>query len=171
MKQYSTYNYDPLEGAEVMTLMGLDPARLSIPRIAAQVREVVTFFAGKTDRRSQILKQMMKSGDKLDNLWTYVQLQKEKASKLETLNPEDFEPDVAAQIVSGHLTLDKKSRIREDIKNRKEAAKNKELNRQEKRQDTIQQKKVEEALPDNKLDFYSGILDELDSIDSQLGII
>lgn len=164
----SPTQYDPLDGAEIMSLIGFDPGRLTIPRIAAQVQDIIKHFTKTPDYRMKILKVMMKSGDKLDNLWTYVQLQKEKEAQLSILRPDDFEQDVAAEIVSGHITLDKKQRIRDSIKQRRENAKQKEqddiIHRREKREE----KKVQEALPTEKLDLYSSALDELDVIDNQL---
>lgn len=168
MKTITPANFDPLEGAEIMTLMGLDPARMSIPRVAAQFEDILRHFAGSPDKRQTILKVMMKSGDKLDNLWTYVQLQKEKQAKLQNFNPEDFEPDVAKEIVSGHITIDKKQRIRESIKKRRETQKHKEQEQQARKQERKEEKAVTAATLDEKLDFYSSQLDELDALDNQL---
>lgn len=170
MKQYSTYSYDPLIGAEIMSLMGLDPAKLDIPRIAAQVHTVIKYFADRPDRRTHILKVMMKPGEKLDNLWTYVQLQKEKTLQLAVLDPNDFEPDVASEIVSGHITIDKKNRIKDSIKQHQERERQKEQLRQERRTETIEKKQVKEALPKEKLDLYSQTLSALDAIDNKLSI-
>lgn len=170
MNQISPTQYDPLDGAEIMSLMGLDPGRMAIPRVAAQFQDIVKHFSKSPDYRMKILKVMMKSGDKLDNLWTYVQLAKEKEAKLAVLHPDDFEQDVAQEIVDGHLTIKSKDKVRLDIKSRREQAKQKDLDANLQRLERRADKKVQEALSPEKLDLYENTLKELDNIDSQINL-
>jgi len=160
--------FDPIYNADVMSAMGIDPNHLQNAGIYGRVKDVLDYFQGRKNPRQEILKLIStKTGNPLDTVWTYVQLQKEKQARLAKLNPEDFEPDVAEEIVAGHITIAKKQRIRKDIQQRKEKLAQQKAQQQNQK---LEQKKdnIIEGLSSEKLDIYSQVLDEIDSYDKEL---
>lgn len=117
---FDTNQLDPLIASEVMELLGSAHYDLNNPKKLNQIRDIVTYFKNVPNHRFKMLKVLSnKSGDKLDILWTYVALQKEKEEKTKTLNPEHFEPDVASEIAKGYLTEDKMALVRKDLERMK----------------------------------------------------
>lgn len=174
-KQFSFLNFDPIIGTDIMNLVGADATKLAVPSFFKRVSDIVAYFGSKPDYRYQILKLLSSKpllytefntkGDKVDSLWTYVQLQNEKAAKLKEFEPKDFGEDVAKEIVSGHLTIDKKKRINQDIENQKTLL--------EKRSVTAQNEQKEGKAMDGvmalpKLTRYQQTLRELEILDKEL---
>lgn len=159
-------NFDPTIEASILQVLGLDPNSLSNGYIYNRAKDVVKYFSSKPNPRAEVLKLIArKNGNPLDVAWTYVQLQKEKEAMLSKLNPEDFEPDVAAEIVSKHITIEKKQRVREDIKKQKEL-----LKKQKAEQELTQanQEKVHQIFSETKLDYYDEVFNEIDRFDKEL---
>ena len=114
---FSSLSTSTEEGAEIMTLLGLAHYDLDNPRKFSMARDITSYFSGQPDARSQILKIISKGHgqDKLDMVWTYVELQKEKQNAIKELNPEQFAEDIEEQIKTGILTKENIARIRKDI--------------------------------------------------------
>lgn len=158
-------SFDPLIGTEIIDLLGMSDYEVENPKKYQQLRDVVSHFQADDNRRYSILKILNgKHGDKLDVLWTYVQLQNEKTRKLQTLNTEDFEPDVAAELTKGYITKDKIKTVKDDI-----AARKKELQRkqaEESRFDKQVESTVGKALKD--LEVTDDTLTEIELINNDL---
>lgn len=156
-------------GTSIIHAMGLDPSHLSNANIYSKVKEVVQFFERASNPRMEVLKLLSrKNGDPLDIAWTYVQLKKEKQALINKLNPQDFEPDIAEEIVSGHLTIESKRRVRDDIaKQQTMLAKQKEA-AEKSQQEHKESSLLENAMPPAKIDFYQDTLNELDRFDHEL---
>jgi len=114
---FSSLSTSTEEGAEIMTLLGLAHYDLDNPRKFSMAKDITSYFNGKPDARSQILKILSKGmgQDKLDIIWTFVELQKEKERAIKELDPDHFEEDIVEQIKTGILTKDNIARIKKDI--------------------------------------------------------
>lgn len=96
---------DPVEGAEVMNLLGVSGDDLNIPGKYSKIKDVISYFKGRRDTRYMILKTISgKHGEKLDILWTWVQLQQEKEKRISKLNPTDFTEDIQKELEQKILT-------------------------------------------------------------------
>lgn len=138
-----------------MDLVGSAYYDVNNPKKLNQIRDIVNFFQDLPNHRYQILKVLSnKSGDKLDMLWTYVALQREKQAKTQQLNPEHFETDVAAEIAKGYLTQDKMNQVKQDLGRLKaerkasERAEAKELSERQKAISKLDISSIEETLDD-----------------------
>jgi hypothetical protein len=163
-------NYDPIIGADIMSMLSVSGEKLDSPYTFGRVREITEYFSSKRDYKYEVLKVLsskIAQDDKLQALWSYVQLQKQKHAKLKDFDPNDFENDVVSELNTGYLTLEKKKRISDDIKRRKEIIIQKEQTQQEKNQEKKQQNLIGELSKD-KLDLYSNTLDEIDQLDLAL---
>src|SRR6185369_12247985 len=101
-QDFNSLNLDPLLATEVIRLVGMRDYEINIPQRYNQLRDIVTFLQASSNPRAEVLKVLSKaSGDKLDSVWTYVELQKEKHSRLQKLDPRDFEPDIEEQLRKG----------------------------------------------------------------------
>lgn len=110
------------QSAEIMALLTVDPSDLVIPAKHRKVQDIIKFFKDKSNIRGQILKVLNRDNreDKVDAVWVWIELQKQRAEKIGALNPEDFVQDVHEQIKSGILTKDNMDKVRRQIKARKE---------------------------------------------------
>jgi hypothetical protein len=141
------FDFDPLVSADIMHALGVDASQLANAHFYTRIKEVVDYFKNSPNPRRDILRVVQKkSGNPLDLTWTYVQLQREKERQIAKLNPEDFEVDVAAEIVRGHITKDKRERVKKDIKERM----------------------IDNIVGSTKLDVYSSALQEIDKLDKAL---
>ena len=113
-------NVDPIEGTEILSLVGVNPDHLGIPQVFQKVRDVIGFFQGKTDKGYIISKLLAgKPGiDRLDHVWKYSQLRREldeKKHNFETFinNLTDLQsrlngtepPEVVADLFNRETTL------------------------------------------------------------------
>jgi hypothetical protein len=87
---FSRLGLDPIEATEIMEMIGVYPADMVTPQNYAKLRDVVSFFQGKEDKRYLINKLVAgKPGiDKLDHLRGYISVRKEyekKKAEMESL--------------------------------------------------------------------------------------
>lgn len=165
-KQVNFTGLDPLKITEVMNLIGMETHYLAIPRYYNQLKDIVNYFAESPNLRYDILKVISnKQGNKFDVLWTYVELQKEKAAKVQVLDPEDFESNIAEEIVAGHVTKSNRSQLSEVIRKKKEELERK---KEEAKFQTSKDKAVEKIFDETKLDLYANTLRELEAIEQEL---
>lgn len=117
-----------LDSLELMNLIGMSPRELDIPSRFARFQEVVGYFNQFKNPRSKILNLVFKhpSADKLETLWGYVKLEKEKRDIIHSLDPDEFDAAIKSELERGLLTLDKQKRIRDDIARREVEEKDKE---------------------------------------------
>lgn len=160
--------FDPIIGSEIIELLGLADYEVNNPKKYQQLKDVVDYYATDDNRRFSILKLLAgKQGEKLDIVWTYVELQREKQAKVQSLNPQDFEKDVAEEITKGYVTKDNIKKVKDDIQKRKEELKKKQLEeeRYERKVDSAMDKAFKDLevtndtltdieLINNELDFY-----------------
>ncbi len=104
------------ESSQIIELLSIAPYELDNPRRYSMLQDVATFFKNQPDMRSKILQILSKgNGDKLDSVWTYVELHNEKARAIQKLDPTQFAEDIEEQLKTGLLTKDNMSRIKKDI--------------------------------------------------------
>ena len=110
---------DPIEGSEIMDLLSIDPSELEDPKRLYRIKEVVEFFQGNTEKRWQILKLLSGfSGDRLDRVWTWVQIQSEYTRIIRSLNPEQFTEDIQKDLKDEFLTKKNIQMLREQATER-----------------------------------------------------
>ena len=96
---------DPIAGSEIMELLSIDPSELEDPKRLYRIKEVTEFFHGNKETRWQILKLLSGfSGDRLDRVWTWVQIQGEYTRIIRSLNPEQFTEDIQKDLKDEFLT-------------------------------------------------------------------
>ena len=96
---------DPIEGSEIMELLSIDPSELEDPKRLYRIKEVTEFFHGNKETRWQILKLLSGfSGDRLDRVWIWVQIQGEYTRIIRSLNPEQFTEDIQKDLREEFLT-------------------------------------------------------------------
>jgi hypothetical protein len=83
---------DPIEGTEIMQLVGLDPTDLRFPDKLAKMRDITAYLAGRIDKRYIVNKITAgRNVDRLEHIWGYLNLRKQldsKHSELEKLQEE-----------------------------------------------------------------------------------
>lgn len=122
MKHFNYSGINPLLLAELSELLSLEPNDIDNPRRFNQLKDIAEHYSDSPTLRRDVLRVLNgKSGDRMDLLWTYVELEKAKKVQLAKLDPVDFDPDVAEEIVSGHVTTEKVDRVKADIAERKAA--------------------------------------------------
>ena len=105
---------DPIEGSEIMDLLSIDPSELEDPKRLYRIKEVTEFFQGNTETRWQILRLLSGvSGDRLDRVWTWVQVQSEYTRIIRSLNPEQFTEDIQQDLKNEFLTKKNIQMLRE----------------------------------------------------------
>lgn len=159
---------DPIESAEIMELLSAYPIDMVTPGNMAKLQKVVTHFQGMKDKRYQILKLLngKPTDNKMEVLYTFVQLQQAKKEKISQLDPQDFEPDIVEELAKGYLSKDKRNVLKQDLeRSRKEAAK---LAKMEDRERQTYERSKGKALDKIKIDKIDDTLKDLDFIDNQL---
>lgn len=76
MEIFSDLNVDPIEGAEIMRLAGIQPDDLRDHVTVSKIRDIMGFFQGKPDKNFMISKLLTgKIGvNPVDHLWGYATL-------------------------------------------------------------------------------------------------
>ena len=158
------FGLDPLKSTEILAPLGLFPHDFDNPQKYNKIREIVEYFKDDPKARSKVLQVLSgKPGEKLDVLWEYVALQNEKRAKLSTLNPTDFEPDIAEELSRKYLSLQTSKRIRADISRRKaEAARKQEL-----REEAKAERGINKAL---ELTHVEKTLDDIDNLNELIAV-
>ncbi len=158
------FGLDPVKSTEILSPLGLFPHDFDNPQKYNKIREIVEYFKDDPKARSKVLQVLSgKPGEKLDVLWEYVALQNEKKSKLATLNPSDFEPDIAQELSQKYLSLQASKRIRQDVARRKAEA----ARKQEHREEAKAQRSVDKAL---ELTHVEKTLDEIDNLNELIAV-
>lgn len=163
--------FDPLVGSEIMNLMGADASKLGIPQSYKRIQDIVQFFGGMKDYRYQILRVLDSRaarntrGDNMEALWMFVQLQREKEAAIKELNPQDFETDIAQDIVAGHIPLEKKQRISADIEKHKGLVQKREAERLATGKEALA---MVDVLTIPKLTKYEKTLETIEQLDREL---
>lgn len=104
------------ESSQIMELLAIAPYELENPRRFSMLQDVAKYFKGRPDLRSRILKITSKHyGDKLEGLWSFVELENEKQRAIQKLDPSQFEEDIEEQLRTGILTKENIARIKKDI--------------------------------------------------------
>lgn len=105
------------DNQDILTIMGVAPNDLENPRRLQMIEEIVGFYKGNEGAKHDILKVLSKDRreDKLDAVWIYTRLKKEKQERIQKLRPEDFVEDIEAELKRGVLTKDNLKRIKKDI--------------------------------------------------------
>lgn len=143
--------------AAIIDALGVDETHLANAKVYGRVKAVVDYYLHRPNARMEVLQLVAKQpGKGLDTVWNYVQIQREKSYLLAQMLPEDFEPDVAAEIVAGHLTTQKKELIRVDIAKQKQLPPNPPAEGL--------------SLSPGKLELYDKLLNRLDSFDKELAL-
>lgn len=127
---------DPIEGAEIMELLSIDPFELEDPKRFYRIKEVITFFQGNDQKRWQILKLLENnSGDRLERVWTWVQIQTEYTRMIRSLNPKHFTENIQQEIKQEFLTRENLKMLKEQAVKREVEARLQEKSTVEKRQE------------------------------------
>lgn len=117
------------ESSQIMELLGVAPYELDNPRRFSMLQDVAKYFSGRPDLRSRILKITSKHyGDKLEGVWTFVELENEKLRAIQKLEPSQFTEDIEEQIKTGILTKDNIARIKKDIEIREKDLRKERIN-------------------------------------------
>jgi len=104
---FSDLNIDPVDGAETLKLLGVDPAYLIDPVLLQRVRDIVGFFKTRDDKRYQIAKLMSKSpGSPVVSVWNWVQMETERINIIKKLDASIFDESVRDELASGYLSSD-----------------------------------------------------------------
>lgn len=162
--------YDPIIGADIMNMLGIGGEKADIPSVFGRVSEIAEYFQSKGDYKYEVLKVLnsrIAREDKLGALWSYVQLQKQKNSKIEQLNPHDFGEDVVNELNQGFLTTGRKKLILENIKAQKQRL----IEEQRFQHDQTLKNQLNhniEELSRDKLNLYEDVIEEIDQLDLTL---
>jgi hypothetical protein len=157
-------NLDPIKSTEILAPLGLFPHDFDNPQKFSKIQEIVSYFGTYPNPRSKVLQVLLgKPGEKLDILWEYVALQNEKKAKVATLNPNDFEPDIAEELSKQHLSLKTSKRIKEDIARRKLEAQRK----QEHKQEQKDQRGIDKALD---LTHVEKTIDDIEDLNKLIAV-
>jgi hypothetical protein len=167
----SSLGVDPIEGAEILDLIGVNYYDFENPKKLNQIQDVVNYFSGKKDKRYQILKVL--SGktvvNRLDTIWTFVELIKERENKIAALNQDDFEPDIQEELKNKYLTRDKIKIIKKDIDNHKKQAEEIKKREMEDRQyNKLVDKKLTKAIDVSKLIEIEKNVNEIEQLNEML---
>lgn len=85
-RNFSDLGIDPIKGAEIMQLLNVSPFDLQEPAKFQRVRDIVDFLKKYEDYSFLINKITLgKNVDKVDHVWGYIELNKQKQQKLTEL--------------------------------------------------------------------------------------
>lgn len=136
---------DPIQGTELMDLLGVEYYDLESPAKFRKFDEISKHFRGKQNLKGQILKILQKRPfeDKMDAVWRYVQLEKERERIIERLPQDEFAENIQQELKNKYLTRDNLKLLRNQVDERMEAAKKRGL---EKREEMNREKKEQAAM-------------------------
>lgn len=139
---------NPLDGAELMSIIGISADDLNIQGRAGKVQEISRYLETIKNPKYTVLKlvQGKNSADKLEVVWSWVQLQKERERHINQLNPQDFTPDIEEQLRQKYLSRDKMKDIKASAQ--KQLQEQQELRKRikDEHKTTEAQRKAEEAI-------------------------
>lgn len=118
----SVENIDPIRGTELMSLLGVEYYDLDSPKKFQMFSDISDYFQGNRDMRFQVLKVISSKpfANKLDMVWGYVQLAKERRDKIRSLNPEHFTEDIQKEIKNEYLGRDSIKFLKEQARQREQ---------------------------------------------------
>ena len=104
--KFSDLGIDPIEGAEIVDLLGIGQHEFDIPQRFRKLSHIIKFFQGRPDKRWTILNIISgKPGNRLDLVWEWLSLMEEKQEILAGLEPEFFTEVIQGEIKGGHISL------------------------------------------------------------------
>lgn len=129
MADFSSMGIDPIKGAEIVDMIGIEPHELDHPPTLRKITEIAQFFQDKPNRKSMIAKVLFgRRGESLDNIHRFVVLEKAKLEELAKIPQEMMTEDIIKEINSGYLTDESIDKIQRDLDN--EVAEMDEVNRE-----------------------------------------
>lgn len=119
MEQYAGI----ISQADLVYLLDVTDIDLNDPRRFRKVHDVLNFFKGDDAAKSRILKVLAKDRreDKLDAIWTWVQLEADRQAKIASLNPDDFTEDIQEELKQGFLSREKIQELQKQLKDMERA--------------------------------------------------
>ena len=163
---------NPIEGSEIMELLSVPTYDLEDPHRFLRIKEVVEYFQDKPDRRHQILKIIFNrpGDDKLDVVWTWVQLRIEMEKRIHQLDPKEFTEDVQKDIEEEYLTSKNLSIIKKQVNERLGEERKIVSERKASRKENAEIEKTEVEAVGNvsSLSNLKTKLEEIESIKSEL---
>ncbi len=84
---FSELDVDPIEGANIMRMAGINPDDLRDPHVHSKVLDIMQFFKGKSDTNFMISKLLTgKPGiNPVDHLWGYATLRNQYETVLKSV--------------------------------------------------------------------------------------
>lgn len=166
MDVFTQAKISPELGSQIFEALGVSPVEFEIPRRFKQLQDIGAYLMRYENPRYKLLQVVSeKSGDKIDIAWTWVQLQKEKEAKVRSLDPKDFEPDVAAELSQGFLSLQKRRQVEADIARRRQEVERKRQREQEAHLQAQKEKAISQV---DKLTKVEETMKEIDNLDREL---
>lgn len=144
---FTNLGIDPIEGTQIVQALNIQPWEFENAIRFHKIKDIVQFFRGNENAQKMIHRLTMNSAgtDKIDFVWSWMQLEGEKQKALGELNPDDFDDTVQAEIKDGHITEEKLRRIEQDLEQReKEIARKEERLRDKRREHRKEQKDLAE---------------------------
>lgn len=167
---YSSLGFDPIEGTEIMELLDLGLDDTKFHKSYNKIRDIIKYFQGRDDKRKTILKILSsrRHDDKLDAVWTYVQLSNEREAVIGRMNPEDFAENVQEDLKNKYLTKENMKLIKEQVNDGIERArKEKEaLEKDNKTFNALKTRKLNKAL--KNLESYQEDVSQLELVTDAL---
>lgn len=163
------------EGTDLMHLLGVSFIDLDNPARSRKFESVLRYFKDDSSARRQVLKIISRDNrdDKLDAVWTWVQLELERQEALKELDPQDFTDDVQSELKQGYLSQEKIEELKGEMDRleREQQAKQVEA-KIERAQDVHQRQAEDQALESalspvridairQRLDNYAQVVQEL----------
>lgn len=97
--------FDPIWGTEVMELLGVPAYSINDHKTLEKVKDIVGFFEHYSDRRAVMLDLIKDEREnKLDKVWTYTEIQKEKFNKLRQIPTEYLTQEMKEKIDRGEIS-------------------------------------------------------------------
>lgn len=175
MAHSDTQGVDVVGLGDVFSLIDVEPNDFSSPSRSAKLQDISAYFSGKPNPSRDVLRILSKDrrSDKVDAVWLWVKLQKDKEAALQKLNPDDFTDDIAQELKNGFLSREKLQELRKQIASEKARAEKMKAMREQRREASaaFQQKKreaVDRAFNEGHLERTDDVLAELEAIQREL---
>ena len=110
MNIFSDTGVTPDVGASIMDALSMNIDELSNAPRFRKLKDVLTFVA-KMDNPRRVMLDVLsnRSGDRLDNAWNWVELQKERSEVIASINPELVTENVA-ELIAKRRTIPREDR-------------------------------------------------------------
>lgn len=119
MSTFSDIGIDPIEGAEIYEVVGIYDHDFSDPRRFSMIKDIVSFLKGKQNKRFLVNRIMKPGVNRIEHLWTYIQLKKEMGDKVDGLKgfAAEFTEDVQKEMNSGYLSGEAIAKMEKQVGN------------------------------------------------------